>query len=129
MGGGGQNLPQRVSLTTATPSLALPLPLSLLLSTMTTYGVYILKCADGSYYTGLTNDLTKRLATHNAGKGAKFTRSRLPVMVVFWLDHLSRRAAYRVEYAIKQLTRRQKMRLIQGDAALVARIRAKVEDG
>lgn len=96
---------------------------------MTTYGVYILKCADGSYYTGLTNDLTKRLATHNAGKGAKFTRSRLPVMVVFWLDNLSRRAAYRVEYAIKQLTRPQKIRLIQGDAAMVARIRAKVEDG
>ena len=47
------------------------------------YYVYLLRCADGTLYTGFTNDLARRLAAHNAGKGAKYTRSRLPVDLVY----------------------------------------------
>lgn len=91
------------------------------------YGVYILKCADGTYYTGLTNNLSKRLATHNAGQGARYTRARLPVQQVFWLDGLSRRAAHQVEYAIKQLSRTQKIRLIAGDKRLLQAVYQQVK--
>ena len=48
------------------------------------YFVYLLRCGDGTLYTGCTNDLRRRLAVHNAGKGAKYTRSRLPVSLVYW---------------------------------------------
>ncbi len=88
------------------------------------YGVYILHCADDTYYTGLTNNLPQRLATHNAGKGARYTRSRRPVRVVFWLTGLKRRTAYQVEYAIKQLRRAQKVRLIAGDEAVLTKIQS-----
>ena len=69
---------------------------------------YILRCSDGSLYTGWTNDITKRLAAHNAGKGAKYTKSRTPVELVYveFFD------AMRREYAIKQLSRSQKLALI-----------------
>ena len=73
---------------------------------------YILECADGSYYTGWTVDPEKRLAAHNAGTGAKYTRSRRPVRMVYREAYEDRRQAMRREYAIKQLTRAQKAALI-----------------
>ncbi|MDE6087856.1 MAG: GIY-YIG nuclease family protein [Oscillospiraceae bacterium] len=75
--------------------------------------VYILECADGSLYTGYTNDLQKRIQTHNAGKGAKYTRSRLPVKLVYSEIYKDKTSALRREYAIKQFTRAQKLFLIQ----------------
>ncbi|WP_414045441.1 GIY-YIG nuclease family protein [Macrococcus equi] len=77
--------------------------------------IYILECSDGSLYTGYTNDLDKRLDTHNAGKGAKYTRMRLPVKRVYEEIFHTKREAMQREYAIKQLTRSQKIKLIQGD--------------
>lgn len=72
---------------------------------------YVLRCADGTLYTGWTNDLERRLAAHNAGAGAKYTRSRLPVELYYAEPHESRDEAMRREYAIKHLTRRQKLAL------------------
>ncbi|MGI5904787.1 MAG: GIY-YIG nuclease family protein [Candidatus Pararuminococcus gallinarum] len=74
--------------------------------------VYILQCADGSLYTGWTNDLSRRLAAHQAGKGAKYTKGRLPVSLVYVEKHPSKEEAMRREYAIKRLSRREKLALI-----------------
>ena len=74
---------------------------------------YILRCADGSYYTGWTNDLEKRVRTHNAGQGAKYTRSRRPVRLVYQEAFDTKEEAMRREWELKQLTRAQKNRLIQ----------------
>ena len=75
--------------------------------------VYILKCRDGSYYTGWTNDIEKRLAAHNSGTGAKYTKSRRPVALVY-LEYLpDRSAALRREAAIKRLSRAGKQSLIE----------------
>lgn len=75
--------------------------------------VYMLSCADGSLYTGWTNDLAKRLDNHQAGKGAKYTRSRLPVMLVYHETYETESEARKRECAIKKLTRQQKQQLIQ----------------
>jgi putative endonuclease len=75
--------------------------------------VYILQCADGTLYTGITTDVNRRLNEHNSGKGAKYTRTRLPVMVVAVTEASSRSEASKEEYRIKQLTREQKMKLIK----------------
>ncbi len=75
---------------------------------------YIVECADGSLYTGWTNDVEKRLAAHNAGKGAKYTRPRLPVKLVYIEQHPTKEMAQRREYEIKQLSRREKIALIAG---------------
>ncbi|MCR4672249.1 MAG: GIY-YIG nuclease family protein [Lachnospiraceae bacterium] len=74
--------------------------------------VYILKCADGSLYTGWTNDLEKRLKAHNSGNGAKYTRSRRPVEMVYHETFATKEEAMKREFALKQLTREQKMELI-----------------
>ena len=74
---------------------------------------YILSCADGTLYTGWTNDLDRRLAAHNAGKGGKYTRVRLPVTLVYHEEYETKEEAMSREYAIKQMTRSQKMRLIE----------------
>ena len=74
---------------------------------------YILSCADGTLYTGWTNDLDRRLAAHNAGKGGKYTRVRLPVTLVYHEEFDTKEEAMSREYAIKQMTRAQKMRLIE----------------
>ena len=73
---------------------------------------YILKCADGTLYTGWTNDIEKRLAAHNAGKGAKYTRPRRPVELVYCEQHETKEEAMSRECAIKKLTRAQKESLI-----------------
>ena len=74
--------------------------------------VYILRCRDGSLYTGCTNDIAHRLAVHQSGKGAKYTRSRLPVCLVYQEEVAGRSEALRRENAIKRLTREQKLRLL-----------------
>ena len=75
--------------------------------------VYILKCADGTYYTGWTTDLRKRVRVHNTGNGAKYTRSRLPVELIYHEEFKEKGEALKREYAIKQMTREQKERLIE----------------
>lgn len=75
--------------------------------------VYILRCADGSLYTGITNDLARRLAAHRAGSGARYTRSRLPVRVVYTERRRDRGGALRREAAIKGMTRSGKLALIR----------------
>jgi predicted GIY-YIG superfamily endonuclease len=74
--------------------------------------VYILRCSDGSLYTGITNDLPKRLKAHAAGKASKFTRSRLPVKLVYSEPQKSKSAALKREAAIKRLRRVEKDRLV-----------------
>ncbi len=76
------------------------------------YGVYILRCGDGSLYTGITNDLPRRVAAHNSGKGAKYTRGRGPVEPVYWEEQPDRPAALRRERAVKALSRAEKLALI-----------------
>ncbi|MDI1250967.1 MAG: GIY-YIG nuclease family protein [Lacunisphaera sp.] len=76
--------------------------------------VYILRCADGTYYTGTAKDVAARQAVHNAGQGAKYTRPRLPVRVVWSEGPMSLTRALRREYQLKQLTRPQKQALIRG---------------
>lgn len=77
------------------------------------YYVYLLRCGDGTLYTGYTNDLKRRLAVHNAGKGAKYTRSRLPVDLVYWENFSNKSSALQRECAIKRLSRAEKLSLIQ----------------
>jgi len=74
---------------------------------------YILECKDGTYYTGWTNDLQKRVADHNAGKGAKYTRSRLPVKLVYHETFQTKEEAMRREYEIKQLNKTKKRKLME----------------
>lgn len=74
--------------------------------------VYMVECADGSLYTGWTNRLSKRIAAHNSGRGAKYTRSRLPVRLVWAEAQPDSSAALRREAAVKRLTRREKLALI-----------------
>lgn len=74
---------------------------------------YILKCADGTLYCGWTNDLEKRLKAHNDGKGAKYTRSRLPLTLVYYEEFDSSVEAQKREYRIKKLTRQEKLKLIE----------------
>ena len=75
------------------------------------YWVYLLRCGDGSLYTGCTNDLARRLRAHQSGRGAKYTRSRLPVELVYREEAADRSAALRREAAIKRLTRAEKLAL------------------
>ncbi len=74
--------------------------------------VYILRCRDGSLYTGATDDLRRRLERHAAGKGARYTRSRLPVKLVYEERAGDRGAALRREAALKRLTRAEKLALV-----------------
>lgn len=79
--------------------------------------VYMLRCRDGSLYTGCTDDLDRRLAAHRSGRGAKYTRSRLPVELAYREEAADRSAALRREWAIKQLTRAQKLALVERGGA------------
>ena len=75
---------------------------------------YIVECRDKSLYTGWTTDLEKRLLAHNQGKGAKYTRSRLPVILKYYESFETKEEAMRREYALKQLSHAEKLELIQG---------------
>ncbi|MEG1547860.1 MAG: GIY-YIG nuclease family protein [Clostridia bacterium] len=76
------------------------------------YYSYILRCADGSLYSGYTANIKKRLATHNSGKGAKYTRAHLPVELAFIEEFEDKSAAMRREYEYKKLSHAQKLILI-----------------
>ena len=73
---------------------------------------YIVECADGSLYCGWTNDLEKRIADHNAGKGAKYTKTRLPVKLIYHEEFDTKEEAMSREWHIKQLRREDKLKLI-----------------
>ena len=75
--------------------------------------VYILRCTDGSLYTGITNDLNRRLEQHNAGTASRYTRSRLPVTLVYHEEPTTKSLALKRELAIKSLSRKAKEALIQ----------------
>ena len=75
--------------------------------------VYLLRCADGTLYTGIAKDVNRRCGQHNAGTASRYTRSRLPVCVVFRESHVSHSSALKREAAIKALSRRQKRSLIR----------------
>jgi len=79
--------------------------------------VYLARCADGTLYCGATNDVAARLATHNAGKGARYTRARLPVELAAKFRCRNKRAALKLEYRIKQLTRAEKQKMISSDCS------------
>lgn len=75
--------------------------------------VYIVQCSDRTLYTGYAENVARRVQEHNAGIGSKYTRSRLPVRLVYWEEHPDRSLALRREVQIKQMTRLEKERLIK----------------
>lgn len=75
--------------------------------------VYMLRCGDDSLYTGYTDNVERRLCVHQSGKGAKYTRSHLPVSLVYWEELADRSAAMRREAALKKYTRAQKLELVR----------------
>ena len=74
---------------------------------------YILRCADNSLYTGWTNNLDRRVSAHNAGKGAKYTKARLPVQLVYFESFKTKEEAMRREYFIKKMSKKEKEKLIR----------------
>lgn len=79
--------------------------------------VYLLKCADNSLYCGVTTDVDARLAKHNSGKGAKYTRSRLPVTLMVVSSNLSKSDAFKLEYAIKKQPAAKKLEALNRETA------------
>lgn len=79
----------------------------------TKYYVYMLSCADGTIYSGYTTDPCRRTAEHNSGRGAKYTRSRLPVKLVFTEEYATKCEALKREAALKRLSRSEKISLIE----------------
>ena len=73
---------------------------------------YMLRCKDNTYYTGYTNDLEKRVNAHNEGKGAKYTKGRRPVELVYYEEYEDKHSAMRREWEIKQLARKEKEKMI-----------------
>lgn len=80
-----------------------------------TWSVYILECSDGTFYTGCSVDVEARLKKHNKGKGAKYTKRRTPCTLVYRVEAGTVGEALKLEHKIKQLTRQQKKKLIEGD--------------
>lgn len=77
------------------------------------YYVYLLECSDGTYYTGSTNNLDKRIAAHNNKKGAKYTKGRTPVILKKFWEASSKSEALKLEYKIKQLPKEKKLNYVQ----------------
>lgn len=77
------------------------------------YYCYLVECVDKTLYCGYTNNIDKRVKTHNLGRGAKYTQKRLPVTLVYFEKFDDKRKAMRREYAIKQLSRDEKLNLIK----------------
>nr|WP_106782130.1 GIY-YIG nuclease family protein [Lysinibacillus timonensis] len=84
------------------------------METKASHYFYVLECADDSLYAGYTNNLEKRIAAHNTGKGAKYTKPRIPVKCVHYEIFETKQEAMRAEYAFKQLDRRTKLSYIGG---------------
>ncbi len=80
--------------------------------------VYILKCSDGTYYTGYSRNPETRLAQHQAGTASRYTRTRLPVTMIFLQECPTSKEAYRTERRIKQLPRKKKEALARGESSL-----------
>lgn len=76
--------------------------------------VYLVRCIDGSLYCGWTKELKERVKAHNQGKGAKYTRSRRPVELVYYEEFSTKMEAMSREYAIKQMNRKEKLKLVEG---------------
>ena len=74
--------------------------------------LYVLRCADDTLYTGITTELVRRVREHNQGKGAKYTRARLPVNIVYFEAHPDRSSASKAEAAFKKLSRKKKLEII-----------------
>ena len=89
---------------------------------------YMLKCSDGTLYTGWTNDLEKRVEAHNSGKGAKYTKARRPVELAYYEEFETKEQAMKREYAIKQLGRKEKQKLIAGKKIKLSDERKEKED-
>ena len=85
--------------------------------------VYILRCTDGSLYTGITNDLERRCRQHESGTASRYTRSRRPTTLVYHEAHASRSLALKREAAIKAMTRREKLALIGSNRPKWAKVR------
>ena len=81
------------------------------------YYVYVVQCADGTLYTGYTDDVERRIAAHNAGKGGSYTRAHRPVSLLIAWQFPTKSAALRAEYAFKHLSREQKLRIVEAFAA------------
>ena len=88
----------------------------------------MLKCSDGTLYTGWTNDLEKRVEAHNSGKGAKYTKARRPVELAYYEEFETKEQAMKREYAIKQLGRKEKQELIAGKKVKLSDERKEKED-
>ena len=88
----------------------------------------MLKCSDGTLYTGWTNDLEKRVEAHNSGKGAKYTKARRPVELAYYEEFETKEQAMKREYAIKQLGRKEKKELIAGKKVKLSDERKEKED-
>ena len=91
--------------------------------------VYVLECADGTFYTGYTTDPERRVEEHDAGEGAKYTRGRTPVELRHVETFESRSAAMSREYEVKQLSRSEKERLVSGGAGREGRARSSGDSG
>jgi putative endonuclease len=79
------------------------------------YYFYVLECKDGSYYAGYTTNIEKRVKKHNEGKGAKYTRARKPVQLIFSLVYKTKSEALKAEYQFKQLSRKEKDIFIENE--------------
>ena len=88
----------------------------------------MLKFSDGTLYTGWTNDLEKRVEAHNSGKGAKYTKARRPVELAYYEEFETKEQAMKREYAIKQLGRKEKQKLIAGKKVKLSDERKEKED-
>ena len=89
------------------------------MTSSTMWSVYVVRCRDDSLYVGITNDLARRLAAHNAGRGGSYTRSRRPVALAFVRKVRSETTARRLEIALKRLDRARRLRLVAGDVAVL----------
>ena len=82
--------------------------------------LYVVECSDGSLYTGVTTDVHRRLNEHNEStKGAKYTRSRRPVRLVYYEEHVDRSAACKAEYALKKMSRKNKLEYIRIPCSII----------
>jgi putative endonuclease len=95
---------------------------------MSAWFVYVVRCRDGSLYTGISTDVSARLGVHNAGRGARYTRSRRPVRLVHVEPARSQSAALRREAAVKKLSRADKLLLVRSRRARKSNLRAARQD-
>ncbi|GER90372.1 hypothetical protein KDW_45340 [Dictyobacter vulcani] len=93
------------------------------------YYVYIVRCNDTTLYTGYTTNVERRVALHNAGKGARYTRARLPVVLMVSWQFATKGEALRTEYALKRLPRAQKLRLLENPTLLAQLVTVTDQDG